>query len=90
MIELINEVGFVLSFDGRVLEMFSSTGTRIHVRHVKRVKLKERKGKYELSVESLVGQLVMMMKIDPSQRPVIDQLLAALNAARPGEIEFKS
>ncbi len=90
MIELTNATGSIVSFDGRVLELLGRDCTRMHIRQVKKVEVKEKKGNYSLQVMSHLGAMMMVVKIDQTQKPHLDQLLGALNAARPGEIEFKS
>lgn len=90
MIEISNKYNCILSFDGRVVEDFGlNSSKRIHVRQVKSVQVKEKKKGYLVSVFSHGGSSASISEVDHDQRGAIDQLVAALDAARPGEIEFK-
>jgi hypothetical protein len=90
MIELSNKHNCFLSFDGRVVEAFGlNQSTRIHVRQIKSVQLKEKRSGYMVYIFSYGGSTASLPDVDQSQRPLIDHFLGALNTARPNEIEFK-
>ena len=80
MVEVVLASKNILSFDGRVLEEFGTTGKRIHVRHISGVKIKEKKkGRGILQVAVLFTPISVIF--DESQRASVDQLVSELNAA---------
>lgn len=82
MIEVTNQAGFILSFDGRVVEKFDQSGsTRVHASHVMKIDIKEKKGTFLVSVRWTFG-MITMTKVDENQRAVLDQFVAAVTAAR--------
>lgn len=82
MIEVTNWAGFVLSFDGRVVEEFQQQDSkRIHINHVKKVEVKEgRKGRLRMVVHAQFTMLTLD-RIEPDQRTAIDDFVAQVTAA---------
>ena len=84
MLEITNSTGDILSFDGRVVELFgkSEDSKRVHARLVKNVEIKEgRKGDLEIRIQGHVAYFVLI-KIDPSQRGAVEAFVAQVNSAR--------
>jgi hypothetical protein len=80
MIEITNSVGFTVSFDGRVIEAFGTTCTRMHINNVKSVELKEgRKGELGIFVTGRWSGGFSVPGFDPSDRSTIEDLVAQIN-----------
>jgi hypothetical protein len=83
MIEVMNSVGAILSFDGRVIEQFPLSGSpqRVHIHQLEAIEVKERRKGLELSWKTRTMPFTMA-NIDPSARAAVDQFVAQVKAAR--------
>lgn len=81
MIEIANASGWTISFDGRVLETFSTSNTRLHVNGIKAIEVKEgKKGELWIMVAGRWSGGITMNGFDPSQRGAIDELVTQVRA----------
>lgn len=83
MIEIANSVGWIISFDGRIIENFSTgDNVRMHINNVKKIEIKEERGGYlGIMVTGRWGGGFNLPKIDPSHRSAIEDLVTQVNAA---------
>ena len=82
MIEIANSVGWTVSFDGRILETFSTNNTRMHINNVKKIEVKEERNNFiGIMVTGRWGGGFLMSKFDPGTRSAVDDLVAQVNAA---------
>jgi hypothetical protein len=84
MIEVMNSVGSILSFDGRVIEEFSNLGSgssRVHIHQVEGIEVKERRKGLEIFWKTRYKPFTLT-GLDPSARAAVDQFVAQVKAAR--------
>jgi hypothetical protein len=83
MIEVMNSVGAILSFDGRVIEQFQLSGSpqRVHIHQLEAIEVKERRKGLEISWKTRTMPFTMA-NIDPGARAAVDQFVAQVKAAR--------
>jgi hypothetical protein len=76
MIEIKNAQGWIITFDGRVIEIFQGRESqRFHGTHIKKIEMVERKNSIEISGMT-VNVPFMFMSIDPSQKAVVEEFIA--------------
>lgn len=81
MIEITNSVGWVISFDGRVLETFSTDNTRMHINGIKAIEIRQgKKGDLWVMVAGRWSGGFSFNGIDPGKRSEVDELVAQVNA----------
>ena len=83
MIELTNSAGYILSFDGRVIENFYNAGNmRMHISHVQNVEVEEnKKGQLWIKIKGH-NQVCNLMDIDPENRGLVEEFVSQINSAR--------
>ena len=86
MIEVMNSIGNVLSFDGRVIEIFECSGqlksTRMHIQHLEAIGVHVRRKGLEIRCTSVFKQQMQIVHVDPSAQATVDELVAQVKAVR--------
>ncbi|MBR33433.1 MAG: hypothetical protein CMN77_19195 [Spirochaetaceae bacterium] len=82
MVEVTNSVGFILSFDGRIIENFHNGGSdRFHINQVNEVEVEEnKKGEMWIKVKAK-NRISNLTDIDPSKRGLVEEFVSQVNAA---------
>lgn len=81
MIEITNATGWTISFDGRVLETFSTGNSRMHINGIKAIEVKAgKKGDLWIMVAGRWSGGITMNGFDPGKRSAIDELVAQVKA----------
>ena len=82
MVEVTNSVGFILSFDGRIIENFHNGGSdRFHINQVNEVEVEEnKKGEMWIKVKAK-NRISNLTDIDPSKRGLVEEFVPQVNAA---------
>ena len=82
MVEVTNSVGFILAFDGRIIENFHNGGSdRFHINQVKAIEVEEnKKGEMWIKVHAK-NRISNLTDIDPSNRGLVDEFVSQVNAA---------
>ncbi|MCB1169932.1 MAG: hypothetical protein KDK25_06335 [Leptospiraceae bacterium] len=85
MMEITNSQGYILAFDGRIIEIFTrSENMRIHIDHVESVEVDEnKKGLLWIKVKTRhkIGNLP---EIAAEKRPEVDEFVSMVNKAKAG------
>lgn len=81
IIEITNTNGSIISFDGRVIELFiSQASDRFHVKQLKSIRVKERRsGKME--IQGVAFTSLVFVNIDPSQKAEVDNFISQVQSA---------
>jgi hypothetical protein len=76
MIEITNAQGSIITFDGRVIEVFQGRESqRFHGTQIKKIEMIERKNGIEISGRTANTPFIFM-SIDPGQKAVVDEFIA--------------
>ena len=85
MIEITNAQGYILAFNGRIIEIFTrSENMRMHIDHVESVDLDENKKGFlwiKVKTRHKIGNLP---EIAADKRPAVDEFVAMVNKAKAG------
>ncbi len=83
-IKLSEDFPLVLTFDGRVLELFQDTSSnRIHVTWIKKMELKaDKKGKHTLDIQTLGDSALEGNEVDQAAVTQVTALIAEVEQAR--------
>ena len=82
MIEVTNINGSIISFDGRIIEVFlNKDSRRFHVKQIISIDIKQSRRGY-LEIHGRVKLTFFMLhKIDPDQKEVVEEFVAQVKAA---------
>ena len=83
MIEITNSEGYILAFDGRIIEIFTrSDNTRIHINHVEAAEVDEnKKGLLWIKIKTR-HKVANLPDIHGEKRTAVNELISRINEAR--------
>ncbi len=83
MIEITNSEGYILAFDGRIIEIFTrSDNMRIHINHVEAAEVDEnKKGLLWIKIKTR-HKVANLPDIHGEKRTAVNELISRINEAR--------